>query len=178
MRVKSAWSNEDRVPKSSSEQTALSGQTNGIKETIMDSRRINMNRPTLYLFVIMFLTPYCYGSVSSKLPVPAPTPPATPVIRPKAVEAQLVIIECPKTIQIGPLAVPDGWQSLGPIGRVRQLISVDTQNLLIVCSYGTSLDTDFLAQYYAISRAIPAGYECRSGSAIAAVCKPKKRVSR
>ena len=138
-----------------------------------------MNRPTLYLFMIMFLTPFCYGSVSTTLSVPAPTPPGPVQIKPKPAPAHPIVVECPITIQVGPLFAPAGWTSLESFPRQRQGISIDEQKRQIVCFYGTPGDTNFIASYY-ITRSIPAGYQCGkfAGILFSVNCEVKKPGSR
>src|SRR4051794_11193070 len=58
----------------------------------------------------------------------------------KAAQAKPITVTCPNTLQIGPLSVPDGWQSLGSLPRPRLEIKVDAETQMIVCEYGAKGD--------------------------------------
>jgi hypothetical protein len=76
----------------------------------------------------------------------------------KAAQAKPITISCPHDIQIGPVFVPDGWQSLGSLPRQRLQIKLDTKAQTVVCEYGNEA---VLFQTYFIAKKIPAGYECK-----------------
>jgi hypothetical protein len=75
----------------------------------------------------------------------------------KAAQAKPIDIRCPQNIQIGPVFVPDGWQSLGSLSKPRLQIKVDAKTQQVVCEYGNEAS---LFQTFFIAQNIPAGYEC------------------
>src|SRR4029079_9513659 len=53
-----------------------------------------------------------------------------------AVPQDKIIIACPGTIQVAPVYVPAGWQSLGSLARQRVSIVIDKKQRSVVCWYG------------------------------------------
>jgi hypothetical protein len=94
----------------------------------------------------------------------------------KAAQAKTVTVICPDKLQIGPLSVPEGWQSLGGFPRNVVAITVDTKIQMLVCEYGNDKT---LFQTYFIAQKIPAGYDCerfnQNDEHYYAVCTKKKR---
>lgn len=74
------------------------------------------------------------------------------------VQPPTIIVSCPDQIQVGPVSVPNGWQSLGSLPRKRFSISVDADTRSVVCEY-TNQAVAF--QSYYLARKIPPGYECK-----------------
>ena len=79
-------------------------------------------------------------------------------IEEKAAQAKTVTITCPHNLQIGPVGVPDGWESLGSLPRERLQIKIDAKTQKILCEYGNE---NALFQTYFIAQKIPAGYDCK-----------------
>jgi hypothetical protein len=93
--------------------------------------------------------------------VPGPTPPIKmPVVRDNAPSPDKVYISCPQTIQVGPVYVPSGWQSLGSLPRQKVNIVLDKQKRLVVCWYGITGGENNLFTAQLISKPLPAGYDC------------------
>jgi len=69
-----------------------------------------------------------------------------------------VIVSCPVQVQIGPVSVPNGWQSLGSLAKNCFSIRIDAETRSVVCEY-TNQAVAF--QSYYIARRIPPGYECK-----------------
>jgi hypothetical protein len=94
----------------------------------------------------------------------------------KAAQAKTVTVICPDKLQVGPLSVPEGWQSLGGFPRNVVGIRVDTKSEMLVCEYGNDKS---LFQTYFIAQKIPAGYDCekfnQNDEHYYAVCTKKKR---
>ena len=76
----------------------------------------------------------------------------------KPTQAKPVTIACPQELQIGPVFVPDGWESLGSLPKQRLQIKVDTKAQAVICEYGNEA---VLFQTFFISRKIPADYDCK-----------------
>jgi hypothetical protein len=95
----------------------------------------------------------------------------------KTVEAQgkPSTVICPDKLQIGPVYVSDGWQSLGSLPWPIIATRVDTQTQMIVCEYGNKGSLFFT---FFISQKFPAGYDCKvtSPAAFRAECTKKIRV--
>ena len=93
----------------------------------------------------------------------------------KTAQPKVIDVFCPKQLQVGPLSVPAGWQSLGSLPRPLLRITVDNQKQMILCVYG---DKDSLFFTYFIGRKIAAGYDCEipSPTVFQTVCKKKTRV--
>ena len=91
-----------------------------------------------------------------------------------AAQAGPIAFTCPKEIQVGPVAPPNGWQSLGSIPRYRFSITVDIKSQLVVCWYG-DVKSPFTS--YLISQKIPEGYECKIPypADFQAICTKKTR---
>jgi hypothetical protein len=79
---------------------------------------------------------------------------------------------CPVNLQIGPLYVPDGWQSMGSLARPILGITVDAQTQMVLCQYGSK---DNMFSTYYIGQKIRAGYDCKlpSPTNFYAVCTKK-----
>jgi hypothetical protein len=133
---------------------------------------------TVSLFV---LTVFCATNVKATTSIPLPTPPdKIPLIKENVgSQPKMINLNCPKTIQVGPVGIPTGWQSLGSLPRQRLNIQIDNQKRMIVCWYGAAGDNNlFLSQL--IAQALPSGYECTVPypKDYAAVCTKKTPVPR
>src|SRR5215212_1467749 len=69
-----------------------------------------------------------------------------------------ITVTCPDKIQVGPLYVAEGWQSLGSLPWPRISIRVDTSTQSVVCEYGNKENLLFT---FFIGQKIPTGYDCK-----------------
>ena len=111
--------------------------------------------------------------------IPAPTPPDKPgFAKDLDTQPKTIKVSCPNTIQIGPVHVPSGWQSLGTLDRQRVHIAIDKQERKVVCWYSITGGEDITAPF--ISQPLPAGYDCTIPypKEYAAICTKGIRVPR